>query len=56
MLKKLSITHISELNSIEFNSDSIQAIEKYLIQFMIYHLHGMYNIKSLKFLNEVFSS
>jgi len=56
MLKKLSVTHIDELNSIEINSDSILTIEKYLTQFMIYHLNGMYNIKSLKFLNEVFSS
>ena len=53
LLKLLSSTHINDLQSIEINSKMVQVLEKYLIQFMVFHLQGMHNIKSLNFLNEV---
>jgi DNA repair protein RecO (recombination protein O) len=53
LLKLLSTTHINDLQSIDINVKTIQKLEKYLIQFMVFHLQGMHNIKSLNFLNEV---
>ena len=55
-LIQLSTTHITKLNLYNINNDSKKIIEKYLTHFMIYHLQGMYNLKSFKFLNQVISS
>lgn len=52
-LMLLSTTHIDQLDSIQFEEDKVKLIEKYLFQFMEFHLLGMRNIKSLKFFKEV---
>ena len=53
LMKQISNTHIKKLNDIKILEDMLQIIEKYLLRFMEFHLHGMHNIKSLTFLNSV---
>jgi len=52
-LLELTSTHIDYLNGIDCSIEQLHFFEKYLIQFMEFHLVGMRNIKSLKFLKEV---
>ncbi|MAJ45078.1 MAG: DNA repair protein RecO [Candidatus Marinimicrobia bacterium] len=53
LIKEVSKTNIKNLNDILIMQNMLQIIEKYLLRFMEFHLHGMHNIKSLSFLNSV---
>ena len=53
LIKEISKTNIKNLNDILIMENMLQIIEKYLLRFMEFHLHGMHNIKSLSFLNSV---
>ena len=53
LMKQISNTHIKKLKNIKILEEMLQIIERYLLRFMEFHIHGMHNIKSLTFLNSV---
>jgi len=54
-LKQISNIHIKQLCNIENTNMMNFKINKYLIDFMKFHLQGMHAVKSLSFLNNFIS-